>query len=291
MKCNVLIALLWALLAAPAFEVGAKTKTDAISDADATAMRGKTVAITLHERPDFTAMAPGKVMTGLIGAFSMTATGNKLVSSNNVQDPARILREQLANALRDTYGALPQAVDDVETKSTRADELAKLHPQSDYILSVKTLGWSYAYFPTAFNRYWTHYLVETRLVDSRSGRLVSKGVCATHTRPNPIRPSIEQLHANQAQLLKDMLDASAWFCAREIAQKGFRVPGDKLPVVPAALVDPLRTTLGMDAGLDASGDVNKEPAVVTPAAKTTDSTANEPDDPSEPPPLRPAGDH
>ena len=221
----------------------------------------------------------------------MTASGNKLVNSNNVQDPARIVREQLANALRDTYGALPQAVDETETKSTQTGELAKLHPQSDYILSVKTRGWSYAYFPTAFDRFWTHYIVETKLVDSRSGRLMSKGVCATHTRPNPIRPSIEQLLANQAQLLKDMLDASGWFCTRELAQKALRVPDDKLPVVPPELVDPLHTTLVVNTEQDAATDVDKEPAVATPAAEITGSTENEPVDHSEPPPQRSAEDH
>src|SRR4051794_29356387 len=90
---NVFLLVSLAIAGAPAF---AKDKMIPLSEADAATLQGKKVALTVHERPTFVAMTAGKAGFGLLGVAAMASAGNKLVDDNHVQDPAGIVRTQLA---------------------------------------------------------------------------------------------------------------------------------------------------------------------------------------------------
>jgi hypothetical protein len=259
-----------------------KVKVSALSQADAAALQGKTVAVVLHERDSFVAMTAGKAMFGVIGVAGMVKAGNDFVEQNEIPDPTIIVREQLANTLRDQFGAVPMAVGTTVTKSVKPAELAKVHPDSDYILSVKHKGSNYVYYPGKWDGYWVGNVVVVQLIHTASGKVVGKGNCYASTHKNPVRPSLDQLRADRAQLTKDILASLAWKCSRQLAIDGFKVTAERAPTLPAELEDPLsRVTPAAPAAKDAP--VAAEPPAApkapempeTPPATAPEATVSE----------------
>jgi len=221
------------------FSAQAKDQLIPLSDADAAALQGKKIALTAHARPSFTAMTAGKASFGLFGAGAMIAEGNKLVDENGVVDPAQVVREQLAIALHDVFGAEMLPLDGTQTKAQKPKEIAALHPEADYVLDVRSGNWMYAYFPTKWATYWVGYSVQVQLVDTKTGRQVSNVACNANTHENPHPPSREQLHADGAKLLKDVTTGLGWVCVQVLAKEQFHLPPEKIATTPPQYVDPL----------------------------------------------------
>ncbi|MEH6414594.1 hypothetical protein [Pseudomonas sp. CGJS7] len=225
------ITLLAGAIALASLPAMAKDKLIPLAAADAAALKDKTVAVTFHEAADFTAMTAGKATLGLFGGLAMIKTGNDLVSENGIADPAILLRQQLGDALRQTYGAQIRPVDAAATKAKKPKEIAAVHPETDYVLDVRSGGWMYAYFPTDWNSYQVVYSVQVQLV-AKDGRQVSNAACTANTKANTNPPSREQLIANGAQLLKDYTAALGWNCLQILATNQFMVPLEKFAGVP-----------------------------------------------------------
>lgn len=224
------------LLAASA---SAKDKVIALSEQDAAAVRGKTVAVTLHNRPSFSAGTAGKASFGLFGAGAMITAGNKLVDENGVEDPAILLRAQIAALLRDNYGANVLDVDATATEAKKPKDIAAIHPQADYVLDVRSGGWMFFYYPTDWNNYWVGYSVQSQLIDAKTARQVSNMACNANTQQSPIRPSRDQLIGDGAQLLKEVTQHLGWTCMQLLAKEQFRVAPDRVPTIPAEYQNPL----------------------------------------------------
>ncbi|MFC3814745.1 hypothetical protein [Lysobacter sp. GCM10012299] len=253
----------------------AKDKLIMLSDADAAALQGKSVAVTIHERPGFSAMTAGKATFGLLGAAAMYSAGNALVKDNDIKDPAEIVRMQLAASLASAYGANVLATDTAPTEAKKPKEIAATHPQADYVLDVRSVGWMYAYFPTQWGTYWVGYSAQVQLVD-KSGRQVSNAACNTHTRENKHPPSREQLHADNAQLLKDVTAALGWTCTQLLAKDQFHFPADKIAATPAQFADPL--AVAAETATAATMATAVAPAPSPSAAAATTAAADAPAD-------------
>ena len=265
-------ALLFVSAAAHADQL--KIKASALSPQDAAALKGKTVAVVLHERESYTWMTPGKVMFGLLGVAAMIKAGNDFVAENQIPDPTALMRDQLATALRDRFGAQPASPDTTTTKAHKPAELAKLHPETDYVLSVKHNGTMSSYYPGNFGRYWIANSFLVQLVDTKSGRELTHATCFASIYKNPVRPSNEQLRANQAQLAKDILASLTWRCARQVSIDALKLAPEQAPAIPAEMVDPLT-------------HVAEAPATSAPADADASATAKPQDDPSAEPESTP----
>jgi hypothetical protein len=259
--------------------VSAKDQLIAISTDDASALQGKTLALTVHERPTFVAMSPSKASFGLIGAFAMFSAGNKLVNDNHIVDPAEIVRTNLADALRDVDGMKLAATDTTATKAQRAGDIAKTHPEADYVLDVRSAGWNYAYFPTHWGLYWVGYSVQVQLVDVKSGRQVSNAACNASTHENPNPPTGEHLIGDGAKLLKDVTAGLGWMCVQLLAKDEFHMPAEKIVATPAEYVDPLAafakagTPAPVNAVAPATAPATADATQTTPAAATPGEVA------------------
>ncbi|MGO1070816.1 hypothetical protein [Lysobacter sp. CA199] len=225
------ITLLAGAIALASMPAVAKDKLIPLAAADAAALKDKTVAVTFHEAPDFSAMTAGKAGFGLFGVAAMIKSGNDMVRENGIADPAILVRQQLGEALRQTYGAQVQAVDTTATKAKKPKEIATLHPQADYVLDVRSGGWMYVYFPTDWNNYQVVYSVQAQLV-SKDGRQVSNAACTANSKANKTPPTREQLLADGAKLIKDYTTAMGWNCVQVLATNQFMVPLDKFAGVP-----------------------------------------------------------
>lgn len=224
--------LLASALALAALPAAAKDKVIPLAPADAVLLQGKTVAVTLHERSDFGAMTAGKATFGLFGALAMIKAGNDLVDTNQVADPAIVLREQLAAGLREAYGVKLLDADTAVTKAKKAKEIAAAHPEADYVLSARSINWGYFYFPTDWNSYHVMYGADVLLIDAKTGRELSKARCTAGSKESKTPPSRDQLHADGARVLKDYSAALGWNCVQRLASAQFMIPADKIAATP-----------------------------------------------------------
>lgn len=285
-----LAALIVAAVVAPAAH--ARDKAIPLAQADAAALQGKTAAVVLHEPESFVAMTAGKAGFGLLGVGAMIKAGNDFVEQNGIQNPTTLVREQLSALLQSEYGLQMQPVDTAVTKDKKAAKLAKLHPEADYVFSVRHGGWNYGYFATQWAEYWVGYSVQVQLIDTKTGRQVSNLACNANTLQSPVRPSRDQLHADGAALTKDIVGHLGWLCVRLLGKEQFGIAEERLPQIPAQYADPLaRLDRAAPAANGAAPAPDAEPApadVAGPAAgPAADGAGTAPappqDAPAEPP--------
>lgn len=232
------------------FPLLAKDKMIPLTSETAVLLQGKTAAVTLHERPTFMAMTAGKATFALLGAGAMAKAGNDFVEKNDIRDPVEIVRTQLGELLQSTYGLQVKPVDTTVTKEQKSDKLAKLHPETDYVLSVRSGGWNYAYYPSQWGQYWVGYSVQVQLIDTKTNKHLANMACNASTHQSPNRPTKEQLEANGAQLTKDITSALGWTCVHLLAKSEFLIPEGNLPAIPAQYVDPLAALNGPPVAQD-----------------------------------------
>ena len=75
------------------------TKNVRIDQSNAEVMRGKSMALTTSDKPDFAAMTAGKAMFALIGAFAMISKGNEIIKTYDVPDPAVYIGKKVAEKI------------------------------------------------------------------------------------------------------------------------------------------------------------------------------------------------
>jgi hypothetical protein len=229
-----------------------KDKVTALPAKVAAAISGKTIAVTRHERPSFTAMTAGKASFGLFGAAAMISAGNKIVTDNGISDPADLLEQNLAPAVAKHLGAQLQSGPAPVIKGGSPKQLAAAANGADYVLDIESKGWMFAYYPTDWNTYWIGYAVETSLVDAKTAKVLSTMSCYADTNKHPSSPGRDAMLANGAQVIKDVTASLGWRCLHRVGGQEFAMAEGELPATPEALVDPL-VALPASAGAAGAG--------------------------------------
>lgn len=212
--------------------LGALVLTGCVStkniQADATGLRSgeyRTITVTSRESPSFSAMTAGKAGFGLLGAAAMISAGNTIVRENDVEDPAVYIGRELSAALSEKLTVQVNGNGGALAKSGDPKRLADMYPDSDLLLDVQTINWSFAYFPTDWNNYRVIYSAKLRLVDTRSKKLLAEGFCARVPDQTKDSPSRDQLLADKAARLKSELRIAADQCIPEFASKVLGITG------------------------------------------------------------------
>jgi hypothetical protein len=195
------------------------TKNIQISQQNLKQLNPNNVALTTREKPSFSAMTAGKAMFALVGAAAMIAAGNEIVEDNNIEDPANYIRSEIAKELSKNYGFKINETDPKSVKTSKASEIAKDFPESDLVLDVETINWSFAYFPTDWDNYRVIYSAKIRLIDTKSKSIVAEGFCSRVPEEEKTAPSHEELLANKAERLKQELKIAANTCINEFKNK------------------------------------------------------------------------
>jgi hypothetical protein len=189
-----------------------------MSASSAEVVQGKEIALSQRAKPDFTASTPAKAAFGMIGAAAMISEGNKIVKENGIEDPAVYIAQTLVADLQGRYNTrlspkgAPIASDDVA-------DVVKNANGSDLVLDVRTINWSFVYFPTSWGKYRVIYSARLRFVDAKSGRVIAEGGCHRVPQPDAQSPSYDELVANSAERLKQELKTAADFCISEFKAK------------------------------------------------------------------------
>lgn len=186
-------------------------------------LQGKTIVQTERtELPNFTAMTPGKAGFALIGRAAMNSAGNAVINENKVADPALAIGAALSDEMGRRYRAqtvsprLSVDSDDVAAIATRARGKAR------YVMDVKTVDWSSAYFVSDWGKYYVNYSAQSRLIDVDKQAVVAQASCKYTPSDGPAGyPSYEELTGNGAAVLKSTLTDIGKRCAKEMAAAMF----------------------------------------------------------------------
>jgi len=165
-------------------------------------------------------MTAGKAGFGLLGAGLMASAGNEIVKSNAIDDPADLISEQICAVLNEKYQTKRSAVVlTLEDKDLAL--ICAMNPKADLILDVRTLAWSFSYFPTNWNHYKVGYGVQIRLIDVKTQSILAEGAFGHHGEETPDAPTKDELLANNAARLKQELQKYATLCIEDFKKKIF----------------------------------------------------------------------
>lgn len=185
------------------------TKIVPLQQARMASLQGKTLTVAKREKPAFAAITAGKAAFGLIGATAMLVKGNSIVQGNNIEDPAEYIASELAGDLA----------------SAHAMAVVPAESGADFLLDVRTVNWSFTYFPTDWNSYRVIYSAKLKLIDTRSRKVLAEGFCARIPEQTDSAPGYDELLADQAARLKQELTAGADHCIAELRAKVLRTSG------------------------------------------------------------------
>lgn len=195
------------------------TKNVPVNDALTSEFHGKSITMAKREIPDFAAMTAGKAMFAMVGAVAMISAGNDIVRDNQVEDPANHISAALAAGLAEKYRLSVVSNDAILVADESPDRLAAQYASSDYLLDVRTINWSFGYFPTDWDSYRVMYSAKLRLINTADGQVVAESFCSRVPDKTDGAPSYNELLANRAQRLKDELRVAADYCVGEFKSK------------------------------------------------------------------------
>jgi hypothetical protein len=181
-------------------------------------LKGKSVTTTQYPTADFAAFTPTKAVFGVLGALAMIADGNKIVKTNNIEDPALKISQELAVKLNAVSGMTVVANGNTTSKSDDVSALLSSYPKTDYLVDVKTFAWQYVYYPTDWSHYKVMYNARFRLIESSTKKVIAETLCRYVQKDDENRPTQDQLLENQAQLLKDQLGKAVSACVEVLSK-------------------------------------------------------------------------
>lgn len=190
---------------------------DALTQEEALALKDKTVGLTYYQqRPDFIAQTAVNVQFGLLGVASAIASGNAMIKNNQVADPAIAIADALSDGLAQAQQMQVVATAQPVSSKVTDEELLRLFAQQDYILDVKTLGWSSIYLPTDWDNYRVMYTARARLIEVKTGKTIADETCShvpeyADTNQAPTYKSLED-----GSGLKASLAESVTYCVNQI---------------------------------------------------------------------------
>jgi hypothetical protein len=196
------------------------TKNIPVADSDIDDLSNHTITVPNREIPDFAAMTADKAAAGavfgVIGAIgsasAMISEGNRIIRDNEVEDPANYISEQLVSALSDKYQMTPIDTDTTELESEDVKDISRIFKDADYVLDVRTINWSFGYFPSDWNNYRVIYSSKLRFIDTKKNIAIAEGFCARIPEQDELAPSYDELLMNNAERLKGELKISADYC-------------------------------------------------------------------------------
>jgi len=168
-------------------------------------------------------MTRGKAYFGAIGVAAMVEAGKNVVAENDIEDPAPQVSRSLLLAAQKQYGAVP-ASSPVQIDTTDVPKLAQAAAGADVLFDVQEVAVAYQYMPLKYGQYMVRSSFKFRVVDIHAGTLIAEGFCAQSTQDEPEHPSVDELLAEKAALLKRVLNTQRDQCTNQFATQVLNLP-------------------------------------------------------------------
>jgi hypothetical protein len=198
-------------------------------------LEGESLVVTRHELPHF------RMHTARSAAFGLGILGGPVwdVDQLGLPDPADIVESTLVPLIVSRYHMELKPATQRLVDSEKPAKVVRAQVDADYVLDLWTGIWAFHYYPTRWATYWVEYGVQTRLLDARTGAIVTNLACNANTYRHREPPSSEALMADGARLLQDVLASMAWLCVPLLGQQEFLLTGDAFPSSPPEYANPL----------------------------------------------------
>ena len=194
---------------------GVSKKNIQLSTETGNLLTNQSLVVSKRPQPDFSAFTPSSALLGAIGGAMTISRGNRIVTENQIADPAVFISSTLSNDLMNKY-KVNIGSDGAIVTGTEVAKIASQFSHSKYILDVQTVRWGYIYFPTHWDRYKVLYIAKLRLIDRENQTIVSEGYCESNPEFNDeTAPTGEELLANNAKVLKEISQQAANYCLSE----------------------------------------------------------------------------
>jgi hypothetical protein len=176
--------------------------------------------------PSFAVLSFGKIMVaglfgvvgGVAAGISAISEGNKVKAEHQLEDPAFEVEKQFSSSLS-TDGNIGGSVRVVEEvfPSDRYIKNLKRQFGSGLLIDFKTTDWGVIYYLSASDHYRLAYSLRARLMNMNDSKKLWEGNCHyLEDEASESRPTLEELKANDGELLKQKLHQAADFCSRDL---------------------------------------------------------------------------
>ena len=193
------------LLAAAAMLMAGCATTAPIADVTnvrSDPLGGRTIAVRTGSTPSFYADTPERRVFGLFGVMAMMRSGNQLVETYGLKDPAALVSQELAAALADGNRMSPAPAD-----------------RADLLLDVQTIAWDFRPYRRDGDNLFVVYAARVTLVDQRSGVRLASGKCRSRRDPGSDSATLDELLADGARRLHDELREAGLECAQRMKRE------------------------------------------------------------------------
>ncbi|MFT4021627.1 MAG: hypothetical protein QM666_08945 [Acinetobacter sp.] len=184
----------------------------------------KTLKVIQRQQHKFIIQTPTKAMlnSGLMTAFAVNSLSNDVAIKYHIVDPAVYIREKLATSLALKENLIvTQAVETSTT--TNIDKLSQENASSDLLLDVFTGFWGANYFSLGWGTYTASHTTTFRLIDTKTRKVISKGVCKNEPIQKKDGVSYKELLANNAQWIKTHFQTSAEACVTLFEKQALQI--------------------------------------------------------------------
>lgn len=159
---------------------------------------------------------------GLAGLVMMQGAADSegdRARETGVYDPAVAINVELTKALAKRFSL--QITDPSPKKIGRTirpvEDLSDRNQDVDLLLEVRTNAWGFK--PVRIGAYGVTYEGTLRLIDTRSKALIAEGQCTSLPVDSSEAPSYEQMQAQEAALLKEMLRGLEQYCTDDYRKR------------------------------------------------------------------------
>jgi hypothetical protein len=196
-----------------------------LSESVASAIRGEAVILARDKSPH---LIKRNILSYAVGAKGLAAMAlaagpdhSRPALDDDLEDPAPWVGHALIETMVAQYGAISAPGSEVLVESHDPGDLSAAYPGVPYVLDVFTTTWKVTPDAFAWSHYGVIYRIRAKLVDTRSRKVVVEAFCFRHGVEQGAEPTEEEMIANKAAVLNQVLHAHAAKCLGEFREKLF----------------------------------------------------------------------
>jgi len=186
--------------------------TRTLSDAGATPLQGRQIAVVTLPPSTFAVMLTHGVALGPLGIPEMIAEGRRVLADDHIVDPADAIAAVLADSLAGQRGAVVLEPHATSQGDDPAAIVAAAPPAARYVLAVGTVSWGVGNLPMPRSNYFVSYVARARLIDARTKAVVAEAGCMQPPDGSEFNGAYAELAADNGRLIKTELAARVDRC-------------------------------------------------------------------------------
>jgi hypothetical protein len=159
---------------------------------------------------------------GMIGAIAAISSGQEIIDKNQIQDPTNDMAHEIAAAFAAAHGARVADTpipDDPSLFRTSAKKLTEQANGARYVVDIDAPAMELLYFPFDWNHRDLMFFTVVKIVDTSTNKVVANARCLVKTKNAPDLMSHDQLLADGAAGLKQLIARKSATCLAELRSR------------------------------------------------------------------------